>query len=259
MKKAAKYLMVIFLAFALLLGYISNTVNVQSSASPEHTGLIYARLYDADGSQCFPNQGEESVYTKYLTISVFNPPAGQAKQISDFNGRYCIGVEIIATLSDRSTIDVTLDSIFDVYRNSDGELIITVSYDGITETYIWSYRDNATWVIRFVIGQRFATSGCVTFRGIVAPILSDGRVLVPLRIVSELLRVEVEWDSATRTVIISNDGIYLYLPIGVPLPDGMGTPIIVNGRTMVPLRFISEAFGAEVEWDPINRAAYVFP
>jgi len=185
-------------------------------------------------------------------------------QIANINGRYCIGIEILATLSDQSTTDVTFDVVFasTLYVNNnydDGELIITVSYDGLTETYIWSYRDNATWVIRFVVGRRSVSSGCRTIRGIVAPVISDGRVLVPLRIVSEVFGAEVEWNATTRTVIITYNEIYLHLPIDVPLPDGMGTPIIINGRTMVPLRFISEAFGAEVEWDPVNRAAYIFP
>jgi hypothetical protein len=41
--------------------------------------------------------------------------------------------------------------------------------------------------------------------------------------------------------------------IDVPLPSGMGTPVIINQRTMIPLRYVSESLGAEVDWNPDTR------
>ena len=38
---------------------------------------------------------------------------------------------------------------------------------------------------------------------------------------------------------------------------GMGVPFIWNGRTFVPIRFIAEAFGAKVDWDPVNRSVII--
>jgi DUF2075 family protein len=38
----------------------------------------------------------------------------------------------------------------------------------------------------------------------------------------------------------------------------MGTPAIVGGRTFVPLRYVSVVLGADVHWDEVNRAVYVY-
>lgn len=88
------------------------------------------------------------------------------------------------------------------------------------------------------------------------PIIKDGRTLVPFRAVSEALNVPVSWDEKSRTVTAS-DGITRILlrigdktayrnnaPVALDVP-----PMIMNGRTLIPLRFFSEAFGCNVEWD----------
>jgi hypothetical protein len=38
----------------------------------------------------------------------------------------------------------------------------------------------------------------------------------------------------------------------------MGMPMIVNDRTFVPLRYVSEILGADIHWDEANRAVYVY-
>jgi hypothetical protein len=62
-----------------------------------------------------------------------------------------------------------------------------------------------------------------------------------------------DWNGTTRTATIILNGRTLNVVIG-ELAQGMDVAAtIINGRTMVPLRFISEALGAEVTWCPINR------
>ena len=92
----------------------------------------------------------------------------------------------------------------------------------------------------------------------VAPFISQGRTMVPLRIIAESLGAEVDWDSTTRTVIISGREETINLIVDVPLPDDMGTPIIVNGITFVPVRYVSEKLGASVQWDGENNAVYIY-
>ncbi|HHY37270.1 MAG TPA: DUF1343 domain-containing protein [Firmicutes bacterium] len=98
-----------------------------------------------------------------------------------------------------------------------------------------------------------------------APVLFDvepyidasDRTMVPIRAISEALGAEVGWDEASRKVSISRDGRQLVLTIDSPraLIDGrafvMDTrPVIRNGRTMVPLRFVGELLGVRtVDWD----------
>ncbi len=98
----------------------------------------------------------------------------------------------------------------------------------------------------------------------VAPVIEEGRVLIPLRAVFESLGASVEWVSSTKTVIGQLDGITLSLQIGSKKAIVNGTEYtldvpgkIVNGRTLVPLRFVSESFGADVKWDGNTKTVYV--
>ena len=75
------------------------------------------------------------------------------------------------------------------------------------------------------------------------------RAMVPLRFVAETFGADVEWIESSRIVRIENNGVMLLIPVDEPLPNGMGRPAIVNGRTFVPVSYVSEALGATVSWD----------
>ncbi len=88
------------------------------------------------------------------------------------------------------------------------------------------------------------------------PMLMGGTTMVPLRSIFESLGARVHWNDAMRTITATKNDTTVQLGIGdrratVNGQDVMlDTPArIVNGTTMVPLRFISEALGAEVRWD----------
>jgi hypothetical protein len=81
------------------------------------------------------------------------------------------------------------------------------------------------------------------------PIIQDGRTLVPIRFISEALDAPVSWNSATAEVTLVRDGHSLSFTIGEMAP-GMDVPAqIMNDRTVVPVRFIAEFFGAVVTFD----------
>ncbi|MCL2399363.1 MAG: stalk domain-containing protein [Defluviitaleaceae bacterium] len=85
-----------------------------------------------------------------------------------------------------------------------------------------------------------------------APFIADDRTMVPLRFIIEsfsAMDTTIDWIEETRTVQLLANGELFTLTVDMPLPDGMGTPVIVYGRTFVPLRFIMEALGADVIWD----------
>ncbi|MEW6172321.1 MAG: copper amine oxidase N-terminal domain-containing protein [Bacillota bacterium] len=88
------------------------------------------------------------------------------------------------------------------------------------------------------------------------PIIERGRVLVPLRAVAAALGGETVWDGTTRTVTITKAEKTAVVTIGVTTAYAGGAPVyldvppkIVNGRTLAPFRFVSEALGADVSWD----------
>src|SRR5687768_9239628 len=100
--------------------------------------------------------------------------------------------------------------------------------------------------------------------GAVGPMRVGGRVLIPLRAVSESLGAEVEWNAATRTVSGKKGEREFQLPIGAPTAtiNGASRPLdvpaqILSGTTMVPLRFVAEALGAEVDWNAAAQRVVV--
>lgn len=89
--------------------------------------------------------------------------------------------------------------------------------------------------------------------------------LVPIRFIAENMGANVGWNEGDQTVTISLDGKTILLTIGEQraLVDSNWisfdtSAVIVNGRTMVPLRFISEALGASVQWEGSSRTVFIY-
>ena len=98
----------------------------------------------------------------------------------------------------------------------------------------------------------------------VQPRMLNNRVMVPVRGVFEHMKVTLEWDANSRSVLAKRGTNDIQLPIGQYNaivngdPFRMDTPAsIINGRTMVPLRFLSEALGATVEWIAASRTVEI--
>lgn len=96
------------------------------------------------------------------------------------------------------------------------------------------------------------------------PVMIAGRLLIPLRGVFERLGAQVEWHPDTGRVLARRGATVVVLQIGnrYALVDGRRVlldvpPIIIGGRTLVPLRFVGEALGSGVDWDPVGRIVYV--
>ncbi len=92
--------------------------------------------------------------------------------------------------------------------------------------------------------------------GAVQPARLSGRVFIPLRAVVESLGADIKWDAPTQTVRGSKGEREFSLQIGSRDATVNGSPVkldvpaqLISGTTMVPLRFVAEALGAEVEWN----------
>ena len=90
----------------------------------------------------------------------------------------------------------------------------------------------------------------------------DNRTLVPVRFLAQDLGADVEWEAPKVT--ITKDGKVIELIIGERTAKVNGdkisfdtSAVVTNKRTMVPLRFISEAFGVQVEWDGPERTVHI--
>lgn len=118
---------------------------------------------------------------------------------------------------------------------------------------VWTKK--AVKSIVLTIGSTAATVSGKTVYNDVVPLVVADRTMLPARFVAENLGAVVSWDGKTESVTIEGNNRYIELFVGSNLAkiDGEtitldSTPFIQNGRTYVPVRFISEALGANVEW-----------
>jgi hypothetical protein len=98
----------------------------------------------------------------------------------------------------------------------------------------------------------------------VPPLIEAGRTLMPVRAIAESLGADVSWDELARraeialneetvTLVIDSDIAYVR-----GLPKQLDVPArIVEGRTLVPARFLSESLHAEVGWDEVSRTVSI--
>lgn len=96
------------------------------------------------------------------------------------------------------------------------------------------------------------------------PTIVSGRTMVPLRAIFEAIGAKVEWNSETRTATGTKKDTIVVIQIDnkIALVNGESKELdvpaqLINDRTMVPARFISESMGCTVTWDPNTQTAAV--
>lgn len=121
---------------------------------------------------------------------------------------------------------------------------------------VFFYKPVLANTIILTIGSNIGSFNAREFEIDAPPILINGRVLVPLRAIAEIFGADVLWLPSTKKVTISLRNITFELTVGKQEAKLNGKsilldspPVINNGRVMVPLRIISEAFQSIVEWN----------
>jgi len=101
-----------------------------------------------------------------------------------------------------------------------------------------------------------------------APIILNSRTLLPIRAVVEAVGGTIAWEASTRKVSIVRKDKKLELWIGKSVAklngqsinidsDAKVVPIIMNGRTLLPLRFVVEALALDVEWNATTKVVTI--
>ncbi len=119
-------------------------------------------------------------------------------------------------------------------------------------------------VAEFRIGSNIYYVGGAAKVMDVAPYIKGDRSYVPMRYVAEMLGAEVVWDDAARTVTLTKGDDIVVFTIGSESYTVNGeamtadvAPEIANERTMLPARYVAEAFGAVVGWDAGTQTVLV--
>jgi hypothetical protein len=136
--------------------------------------------------------------------------------------------------------------------------------------YVWAAAVGAAAVCAVSPGAARAQNINVTVDGDVVaftgqrPIQQFGSVLVPLRGVFEKLGASVLYDAGTRRIVAVRGGTNVSLQLGSNRAEVNGAvqqlsvaAQAVNGTTLVPLRFVSEALGARVRWIPASSTVAI--
>lgn len=101
----------------------------------------------------------------------------------------------------------------------------------------------------------------------VPAILVNGRTMLPLRVILNGLSVpdeDITWWEMSETVEVKHDNIYIFMPTNVNtvIVNGVkyyldSPAFVMEGRTMVPIRFLSEALNYVVEWNEAENTVLI--
>lgn len=124
-------------------------------------------------------------------------------------------------------------------------------------------------VVRLQLGQKNARVNGEATRLEVAPLVEGGRTLVPLRFLGEQLGAVLLWDEDDKEVTLIRGAITIKIRLGddearIHIKGAPSRTValdvpakVVQDRTVVPLRFVSENLGAVVRWNPSDRSIIV--
>jgi hypothetical protein len=98
-----------------------------------------------------------------------------------------------------------------------------------------------------------------------APVIKESRTMLPIRAIAEAINASVAWDPVARKVTITRGSTRIELWIGKSIAKLNGksisidaansnvVPYITNGRTLLPVRFIAEMLGLDVQWNALTQ------
>jgi len=128
-----------------------------------------------------------------------------------------------------------------------------------TKTYNYTFK-KITEIVLKIGSSSFIVNGAFNILDS-PPIIKNARTLVPIRPVIESLDGSVSWDGTQNKVTVSlgSSTVELWIGKSIAKVNGVDTlidssnskvvPEIINGRTMLPLRFVTESLGCDVKWD----------
>lgn len=120
--------------------------------------------------------------------------------------------------------------------------------------------------VTFTINKNSYTVGAKSFAMDVSPLILSDRTLVPVRYLANALGANTTWNAATRQVTIGNGSTTVNFVIGSTslAIDGSNSqmdvaPVIINGRTFLPARYLAQAMGYDISWNAATQTVSISP
>jgi hypothetical protein len=143
------------------------------------------------------------------------------------------------------------------------EIVAKDPAGNITQKFV-NVKYTKTTIIKLQIGNKVALINDIAVALTGAPVIKLGRTYVPLRFVSEAFGATVSWDPVFQLIDITLGSYSIRLQIGVNFASVNGkkvsldaAPLLNNGTTIVPVRFVSEILGSDVAWDDSTKTVTV--
>ena len=139
-----------------------------------------------------------------------------------------------------------------------------------SQTFTVAYRTassagSSSLLVVLTIGQKSMQVNGMPVVMDAAPVIKNGRTLLPIRALIETLGGKIVWNASARSVDVSLGGRSVSVGIGgsIGYVNGKATPIdatnskvvpeIIGNRTYLPLRFIAENLGLDLAWEPVSQ------
>jgi trimeric autotransporter adhesin len=139
-----------------------------------------------------------------------------------------------------------------------------IAFDDMKMLYPPVVPELARPAIKLIINNKAAMVNGAEVKLDTAPIVLSGVTYLPLRFIADAMGAEVAWDQASKKVTVLRGDKLLELQIGSDdmIASGVrqpapAAPLIRDGRTLVPLRLISEQMGLMVNWDGATKSVTV--
>lgn len=148
----------------------------------------------------------------------------------------------------------------------DGTYSFTMPKGGVTVDTTFKQAEGATntdkpaAAAKTIILQIGSTAVLVDDQAIindVAPVIHNDRTLVPIRVITEALGGQVAWNEAAKEVTLTVNGKEIKMTIGKGLEKYGVAPVIIGGRTFVPVRFVADELGAVTTWDDATKTVTI--
>lgn len=148
----------------------------------------------------------------------------------------------------------------------DGTYSFTMPKGGVTVDTTFKQAEGATntdkpaAATKTIVLQIGSTAVIVDDQAIindVAPVIRNDRTLVPIRVITEALGGQVAWNEAAKEVTLTVNGKEIKMTIGKVLEKYGVAPIIIGGRTFVPVRFVADELGAVTTWDDATKTVTI--